>query len=280
MDQKLKVNNSLRQGVQETHASIYAMTNVYNCAVEQNPSLTNATVIDTVDAVQSQLWHYNIMTTLDSHVSIANWGCDFSRYFDTGNRQQNLNTAVEWSVDRFSAVAMGLHDEMHGDITEPLSAGDAWHSNVVAADDLVYAANENVMVIASGDNGDTDSSTVSCHNMIGTSGWPWKHVWEAHSYIYPTTYPDSGSCESQRTEYDGLFGFLQEDTTGLLLLSEFDADIKGGLHDSVQDSENAHLMGYLIDNNLDLTLWALQGFGEVQDDKADMNEIWGVLDNS
>lgn len=303
LNQNLKVEDSFRQGAQAAKADVNAMMNLYNSAVAKNPFLANATVIETFDAVQSKLWDHGIMTVLDNHVSKASWCCDLndgngwwsdapgyldanSRYFDTAKWKDGLKAMAQWSANKPGVVAMSLRNEMRAHITQLSGAGDAWRAHVVPAGNIVHAANPNVLVIVGGENGGTDLSTVSRHGMIDTTGWPGKHVWEAHTYSYTITNPDFGSCAIRRAEYGGLFGFLLEqgkDTTGPLFLSEFGVGMEGGPHDGLNDKDDHYLtclVGYMTDNDADWALWAMQGSYYVRDGQVDKEETWGALDYS
>lgn len=301
LNQNLRVEDSFRQGAAAANADVNAMMNLYNTAVQKNPFLANSTVIEVFDTVQAKLWENNIMTILDNHVSKASWCCNLddgngwwsdgpgyldanSRFFDTNKWHDGLRAMAQWSLSRPGIVGMSLRNEMRAHVTQIPSSGDAWRAHIPPAGKLVHDANPNVLVIVGGLNGGTDLSTVSRHGMIDASGWPGKHVWEAHSYSYTITTPDFGNCGIRRAEYGGFFGFLLvqgKEYTGPLFLSEFGVGMQGGPHDGLNDDDDHYLsclVGYMQDNDADWAHWALQGSYYVRDGQVDKEETWGALD--
>lgn len=301
LNQHLRVEDSFREGAKAAGADVNAMMGLYKSAVDKNPFLSNATVIEVFDAVQSKLWDRGIMTVLDNHVSKASWCCNLddgngwwsdapgylganSRFFDTARWQDGLRAMAQWSKSRPGIVAVSLRNEMRAHVTQIPSAGDAWRAHIPPAGKIVHTENPNVLIIVGGLNGGTDLSTVRNKALLDISAWPGKHVWEAHSYSYTINTPDMGICAIRKAEYGGLFGFVLEQNkayTGPLFLSEFGVGMQGGPHDGLNDKDDHYLnclVSYMENNDADWAHWALQGSYYVRDGVLDKEETWGALD--
>lgn len=72
----LGVEDSFRAGAASAGVDEASVMALYTTAVEKNPFLASATVIDVFDAVESALWDRGVMTVLDNHVSKASWCCN------------------------------------------------------------------------------------------------------------------------------------------------------------------------------------------------------------
>lgn len=296
----MKVLDSFSNGATNAGVDTNGAMDLYHKAVEKNPFLDNATVIEVFDAVQSSLWDKGVMTVLDNHVSKASWCCNLddgngwwsdaagylaanSRYFDTAKWQDGLRAMAAWAKGKPGIVAMSLRNEMRAHITQIPSAGDEWRKHIPPAGKIVHDTNPDVLVIVGGLNGGTDLSTIRTHGMLDISAWPGKHVWETHTYSYTVTQPDFGSCSIRKVEYGGQFGFVLEqgnEKTGPLFVSEFGVGMQGGPHDGLNDKDDHYLScltEYLQSNDADWAHWALQGSYYVRDKVLDNEETWGAL---
>lgn len=296
----LPVEASFRQAAKNSGTDENGMMGLYNAAVQKNPFLANATVIEVFDAVQSALWDKGVMTILDNHVSKAKWCCDLddgngwwsdapgyldanSRYFDHQNWLNGLRDMATWARCKPGIVGMSLRNELRAHITQIPTAASVWLKNMPEAAANVHAANPDVLVILGGLNGGTDLTPLRDHK-LDTSRWAGKNVWEAHSYSFTITTPDFGSCDVRKVNYGLLFGFVLEqgkDNTGPFFLSEFGVGMTGGDKDGLNDKDSKYLsclVDYMSDNDADWSLWAVQGSYYVRDGQLDHEETWGALD--
>jgi hypothetical protein len=296
----LKVEDSFRAAAAAAGVSQDDMMSQYTGAVEQNPFLAGAAVLDVFDRVQSALWDRGVMTILDNHVSKAGWCCDLSdgngwwndapiyyadnsKYFDTRKWLSGLGAMASWSSSRPGIVGMSLRNELRAWVTQIPFAASTWLSYMPRAGDVVHAANPNLLVIVGGINGGTDLSPLR-HNTMKLGSWANKRVWEAHVYSFTVVTPSLGSCDIRKAEFGGLFGFVLEQnkpSTGPLFLSEFGVGMTGGPHDGLSDDDQDYLtclVGYMENNDADWAHWAVQGSYYIRQGTANANETWGALD--
>jgi endoglucanase len=297
----LKVSDSFRAAAGAAGVSQDAMMGLYNQALQHNPSLSGATVLDVFGAVIDALWNHGVMTILDNHVSKASWCCDLndgngwwsdasfyssanSRFFDTNKWLAGLQAMATWSRGQPGIVAMSIRNEMRATWTQFPFAANAWRSHVPKGAMAIHKANPDVLVIIGGLNGATDFTTMR-DNAIDLSGWRNKNVWEAHMYSYSPTAPNGGNCDLAVQEYGGLFGFVLEQGrsfTGPLFLSEFGVGMTGGPENGLSQSDHAYLsclVSYMEGNDADWSLWAIQGSYYVRNKVVDFDETWGALNH-
>jgi endoglucanase len=302
LNQTMTVQDSFINAASAANVSLSNMTDLYNQAVQQNPFLASATVIDVFDAVQSALWSRGVMTILDNHVSRAQWCCDIddgngwwasapgywaanSEYFITQQWLDGLQAMAKWTNSRPGIVAMSLRNELRAQVTQFPFAPSIWLQYMPNAANQIHAANPNLLIVAGGINGGTDLTPLRTTAM-NTGNWTNKHVWEAHVYSYTVLTPNLGSCAAMETEYGALFGFVLEQddaSVGPLWLSEFGVGMTGGDHDGLDDQDYAYLaclVSYMENIDADWSLWAVQGSYYVRQGTVDSNETWGALDYS
>ncbi|KAM3512418.1 hypothetical protein MY11210_003908 [Beauveria gryllotalpidicola] len=305
----LPVRDSFAAAAAATGADAAGLMALHDAAVDMNPFLANATVIDAFDAVQAALWDCGVVTILDNHVSRASWCCDLddgngwwadapgyvaanSRFFDRDEWLRGLRAMAAWARDdddgsRPGIVGMSLRNELRAHVTQMAAAAAVWRENMRGAAAAVHAANPDVLVIIGGLNGGTDLTPLRLRGQttLDTAAWAGKNVWEAHAYSFTLTTPDVGSCRVRKVNYGLLFGFVLEqgkNSTGPLFLSEFGVGMTGGDKDGLNDKDSRYLAclrEYMEDNDADWSLWALQGTYYVRDGKVDAEETWGVLDH-
>ncbi|KAK2594226.1 hypothetical protein QQS21_008068 [Conoideocrella luteorostrata] len=300
LNPSLKVRDSFRAAAQLAAVAEADMLRLYATAVEKNPFLADASVLDVFDRVQSALWDRGVMTILDNHVSKAGWCCDLSdgngwwndaklyspstsRFFDTQKWLDGLQAMARWSTSRPGIVGMSLRNELRATITQIPWAVRTWLDYMPRAGGIVHAENPRLLVIVGGINGGTDLSPLRKNAMSG-GGWVNRRVWEAHAYSFTVVTPSLGSCDIRKSEFGGLFGFVLEQdkpSTGPLFLSEFGVGMTGGPHDGLSDQDHDYLtclVGYMENNDADWAHWAVQGSYYIRDKTVDYNETWGALD--
>ena len=296
----LKVSDSFKAAAGVTGVAEADMMSLYDKAVEKNPFLKDASVLDAFDQVQSALWDQGIMTVLDNHVSRASWCCnltdgngwwsdaqiylaDNSRYFDTQKWQDGLQAMAQWTKGRQGIVGMSLRNELRASWTQIAFAPSTWLEYMPRAGNLIHEANPDLLIMVGGINGGTDLSPLRT-NTMNLGEWANKRVWEAHVYSFTVITPSLGSCDVLKTEYGGLFGFVLEqgnDSTGPLWLSEFGVGMTGGPHDGLSDADYNYLsclVPYMENNDADWSLWAVQGSYYVREGAFDSDESFGALD--
>lgn len=297
----LRVEDSFRAGAKAGGADEAGMMALYGEAVEKNPFLANATVIDAFDAVQAALWDHGVMTILDNHVSRAKWCCDLddgngwwsdapgylaanSQYFDHQNWLDGLTAMAAWARGKPGIVGMSLRNELRAHVTQMPFAASVWRKNMPVAAAAVHSANPDVLVVVGAINGGTDLTPLR-DRKLDTSAWAGKNVWEAHAYSFTVITPDLGSCSVRKVNYGLLFGFVLEQdkvNTGPLFLSEFGVGMTGGPNDGLNDKDSKYLsclVEYMENNDADWSLWAVQGSYYVRDGNLDQDEGFGALDH-
>ncbi|PHH79522.1 hypothetical protein CDD82_2343 [Ophiocordyceps australis] len=302
LNPSISVANSFRRGARAAKVNETTVMALYSAAVEKNPFLNNASVIDVFDRVQATLWDRGVMTILDNHVSRSSWCCDLqdgngwwkdapnpvawtSRYFNTEEWHRGLAAMAAWSRSRPGIVGLSLRNELRAFITQLIQAPKTWLSRMPIAGKLVHDANPDALVIVGGINGGTDLSPVrSRRRKLDTADWAHKRVWEAHSYSFTLTNIGVGICPLQRASYGSLFGFVLKQFrpyTGPLFLSEFGVGLTGGSHSGLSGQDYRYLkclVKYMESNDADWALWAIQGSYYIRNGNIDRNETWGALD--
>jgi endoglucanase len=162
-----------------------------------------------------------------------------------------------------------------------------WYDLVRQGGDLIHATNPNLLILVGGVQSATDLTHVRT-NMLDTSGWLSKHVWEFHAYSFTLTFPNPlHSCAVAADEYNLFNGFVLEEnmpSTAPLVLSEFGVGMTGGppSNSGLVDEDWKYLkclVQYMEGNDADWAVWALQGSYYVRDGVVDFDEGWGLLDH-
>ena len=191
-----------------------------------------------------------------------------------------------WAQEQTGVVGLSLRNELRPtpllqDLNGP---HDDWFRYVAAGAARVHEAFPAALVIVGGSLSATDLSFLRVRS-LDTAAWAGKHVWEMHAYEFTVTFPRLfDSCDVVRSEY-GLFGgfVLEQDRsfTGPLFLSEFGVGMQGGpRHGGLSDADAAYfdcLRGWLVENDADWALWALQGSYYVREGRAEYDETWGLM---
>ncbi|KFA75266.1 hypothetical protein S40288_00156 [Stachybotrys chartarum IBT 40288] len=302
LNTQLGVQESFRAAASAAGVDEGALMELYDQAVEINPFLADATILDIFDAVESALWDRGVMTILDNHVSRAGWCCNLddgngwwrdapiylpvnSQYFVTQDWLDGLQVMARWAASRPGVVGVSLRNELRAHVTQYPWAEATWFDRMPRAARIVHEANPNVLVILGGHNGGTDLTWLR-DRALDTSGWAGKNVWEAHSYSFTVTTPNFGSCDVERVQYGALFGFVLEQdhrSVGPLFLSEFGVGMQGGPNSGLDDDDFQYLtclVEYMENNDADWALWAIQGSYYVREGAINRDEGYGALDNS
>ncbi|KAI1344108.1 glycoside hydrolase family 5 protein [Xylariaceae sp. FL0016] len=280
------------------------MDNMYTSVVSKNPWAVNATTRGAYEAVIAALWKQGVMTILDNHVSKATWCCNIddgngwwdegfgynamnSRYFKTQNWLNGLEAIATWSASQPGVIGMGLRNEIREWLLQGTFNGrEDWYNFLTQAATRVHAANPDLLVIMGGTQSSTDLTHLRTNKNIDWSAWARKHVWEWHAYEFTVTFAlTKGNCDLTKENY-GLFdGFVLEqdkDYTAPLILSEFGFAMAGGSNQGLSDDDKAYfdcLKEYVLSNDGEWSLWALQGGYYVREGVVDHDEGFGLFDH-
>lgn len=144
--------------------------------------------------------------------------------------------------------------------------------------EAVHEANPNVLVILSGLSYDADLSFVRSRpvNLTFTG----KLVFEIHRYSFTNTNTWSSknsndACGEILKSIDDGGGFILRDSP--VFLSEFGIDLRG---ENVNDNRYIGcILGWAAENDVDWSIWTLQGSYYLREGVVGMSEYYGVLDS-
>lgn len=302
----LTVKESFTAAASPAGVSTKDMLGLYAQAVQKNPFLASATILNVYGKVIDLLWARGLFTILDNHVSKASWCCDLadgngwwkdafgyndwnSRYFDTAEWLNALQYMATWSRKNHPGVqAMSLRNEMRAFLLQGANGPqDDWYDRVGRAARAVHAAHPDLLVLVGGVQSATDFLHIRTRKMLDATGWREKLVWEWHAYSFTVTFPDVfSSCDVVKSQYGLFAGFLLEqgkEYTAPLVLSEFGVGMSGGKAENhyIGDKDWSYLkcmVDYSIGNDQDWIVWAIQGSYYVRDKTVDKDETWGMMD--
>jgi hypothetical protein len=284
------------------------MAALYDRVVAHNPWITpNTTTRDVFAAAVDKLFARGVLTILDNHVSKASWCCNLtdgngwwdeafgynswnSRFFHTQNWLTGLQAMAAWSLSHKGVVAMSLRNELRAFLLQDMNGRADWYRYIKQAGDLVHATNPDVLVVVGGVQSTTDLLHLrsgDAEDMLDTSGWRGKHVWEMHAYSFTVTFPDAfKNCDIVKAQYGAFVGFVLEQGkayTGPMILSEFGVGMEGGEFDGLSEKDDRYLnclVSYMQNNDADWAVWAIQGSYYARDGKADADETWGLMNHN
>ncbi|GAB1320814.1 Glycoside hydrolase family 5 domain-containing protein [Madurella fahalii] len=302
LDPAMPVSESFTAAASAAGVPVANMTAIYTQILSHNPWVANATTRDVFAAAVDGLWARGIMTMLDNHVSKASWCCDLtdgngwwdeafgynpwnSRFFHTQDWLTGLQSMAAWAQSHRGVVAMGLRNELRAFLLQDLNGRADWYRFVKQAGDLVHRTHPDLLVVVGGVQSSTDLLHIRTGDMLDTSGWPGKHVWEMHAYSFTVTFPDPfKNCDLVKAQYGLFSGFVLEQGkpyTGPLMMSEFGVGMTGGEFDGLNEQDNRYLeclVSYLESNDAEWAVWAIQGSYYVRQGNVDHDESWGLMD--
>ncbi|KAI1180430.1 glycoside hydrolase family 5 protein [Nemania sp. FL0916] len=284
---------------------VNTMNSMYTQVVAKNPFAASGTNRDAYAAVIAALWNQGVMTILDNHVSKASWCCDLtdgngwwdqgegyiaanSRFFNTDNWLNGLESIAQWATSQPGVIGMGLRNEIRELLVQgTINGREDWYNFLTQAATRVHQANPDILILMGGTQSSTDLTHIRTEKNIDWSGWAGKHVWEWHAYSFTVTFAlASGNCDLLKQAY-GLFdGFVLtqgESYTAPLILSEFGFGQAGGPNQGLSDDDNAYfqcIRDYVVDNDSEWAIWALQGSYYLRQGTFDWDEQFGVLDTN
>jgi len=144
--------------------------------------------------------------------------------------------------------------------------------------EAVHEANPNVLVILSGLSYDTDLSFVRSRHVNLT--FTRKLVFELHRYSFTNTNTWSSknpneACGEILKSIENGGGFNLRDFP--VFLSEFGIDLRGK---NVNDNRYIGcILGWAAENDVDWSIWTLQGSYYLREGVVGMSEFYGILDS-
>ena len=304
LNSEILVSDSFVNAAHAVNVSRQAMQALYQQAVQINPFLANATVLDAVTTVIESLQSKGIMIILDNHVSKASWCCenndgngwfDFGtdptsgRYFDIPNWLNALKTMATFAQAYPGVVGMSVRNEFRPR-SEDANQVTTWTTYVSQAAQIIYKANPNLLIAIGGINFDLDLSFLAT-DPLDTSTFPNRTVWEFHWYSF--SYPKNiVGCSAILAAVRKNAGFLIDGSqafTGPLWLSEFGTSLA-----KPEMEFMSCLSNYTTTYNLGWAIWGLMGsyylkptlqrgpgkITSVVGYGINAPESWGLLDNN
>ncbi|XP_020213289.1 glycosyl hydrolase 5 family protein [Cajanus cajan] len=277
--------------VNATFASLDAPKVVEGIAMH-NPSVLAKTHIQVFEDVVRELGAQNVKVLLDNHVSQPKWCCNdddengffHDRHFDPQEWVHGLTLAAKHFSGNHAVVAMSLRNELHG----PRQNLRDWYKYMSEGALAIHKENPNVLVLISGLNYDTELQFLKSKPLKIDLGK--KMVFETHLYSWSgigtlklkeiwTKQPLNRICANNIKGIDHRAGFL---TTGEkatpLIFTEFGFNEEGA---SVEDNRFLTcLQTYLVGRDMDWGLWAFHSSYYVKHDTVQLDESFGVMDQT
>ncbi|XP_057454557.1 glycosyl hydrolase 5 family protein-like [Lotus japonicus] len=257
---------------------------------KNNPSVLKMTHIQAFEAVVLELGAQNVKVLLDNHVSEPKWCCGdddengffHDRHFDPEEWVQGLTLAAKYFARNKAVVAMSLRNELHG----PRQNENDWYRYMSQGALAIHRANQNVLVVISGLNYDTELQFLRKKPLMIDLGN--KMVFETHLYSWSgigtlklkeiwSKQPLNRICSQSIEGLDQRAGFLTSGKIAApLIFTEFGFDQSGS---TVEDNRFLTcIQTYLVGRDMDWGLWAFHGGYYLREDKVQLDESFGVMD--
>ncbi|KAL1199936.1 Glycosyl hydrolase 5 family protein [Cardamine amara subsp. amara] len=249
---------------------------------KKNPSMIDLPLIEAYKKVVASLGKKNVMVILDNHVTKPGWCCGYNdgngffgdTFFDPATWISGLTKIATTFKGISNVVGMSLRNELRG----PKQNVDDWFKYMQQGAEAVHEANSNVLVILSGLSYDADLSFVRSRpvNLTFTE----KLVYELHRYSITNTHTWSSknpneACGEILKSIENGGGFNLRDFP--VFLSEFGIDLRGK---NVNDNRYIGcILGWAAENDVDWSIWTLQGSYYLREGVVGMSEYYGVLDS-
>ncbi|KAL9292769.1 putative cellulase [Arabidopsis thaliana] len=248
----------------------------------KNPSMIDLPLIEAYKKVVAKLGNKNVMVILDNHVTKPGWCCGYNdgngffgdTFFDPATWIAGLTKIAMTFKGATNVVGMSLRNELRG----PKQNVDDWFKYMQQGAEAVHEANPNVLVILSGLSYDTDLSFVRSRHVNLT--FTRKLVFELHRYSFTNTNTWSSknpneACGEILKSIENGGGFNLRDFP--VFLSEFGIDLRGK---NVNDNRYIGcILGWAAENDVDWSIWTLQGSYYLREGVVGMSEFYGILDS-
>ncbi|ORY10338.1 glycosyl hydrolase family 5 protein-like protein/cellulase [Clohesyomyces aquaticus] len=267
---------------------------VYQQVIKNNPQFNASTTrLQVFDAVAAECSKQGIYVHLDNHMSKGAWCCSTNdgnswfgdTYFNADKWKRGLQFMADHSKSWSSMVSIGLRNEFR----KPDNAGSSqaynwqtWYTHMVAAADLVNAANPKILIFFSGLDFDTTLSPIPGAGDLGggkkfqKSSFKYvdKLVLELHNYQNSAT-----SCDSMKS---GLWnnGFKALDASSVnqmpVVLTEFGYSQTDSSYNGVYAS---CLRKIIPEWDAGWMIWVMAGSYYIRSGTQDYEESWGLVDH-
>ncbi|KAF2259883.1 glycosyl hydrolase family 5 protein-like protein/cellulase [Lojkania enalia] len=268
---------------------------VYQQVLRNNPQFNSSTTrLQVFDAVAAELAKQGIYVHLDNHMSKGAWCCSTNdgnawfgdTYFNTEKWKRGLQYMAEHSKNWSSMISIGLRNEFRKpDITGSSLAYNwqTWYTQVVAAANVVNAANPDILIHLSGLDFDTKLTPIPGADDLGggqrfqlsSFNYANKLVLELHNYQTSAT-----NCDSIK---NGLWnnGFKALDAAAKnrmpVVLTEFGFSQADNSYNRVYAS---CLRRIIPEWDAGWTVWVLAGSYYIRSGRQDYEETWGLLNHN
>ncbi|KAJ4826160.1 hypothetical protein Tsubulata_037362, partial [Turnera subulata] len=255
---------------------------------KNNPSLLPMTVQQAFETVVDAMAKKGLMLVLDNHVSLPIWCCDEddgndffnSREFNPKEWMLGLTIVAQHFKGKSQVVAIGLRNELRGPRQNP----NAWFLYMSEAAKQVHRANPNVLIMAGGMSYATDLSFWK--NKSFGSNFDNKLVLEAHLYSWTgasreiwVQEPVNKVCAERTQSLDDNIAFVSTGQNPVpLFWGEF--GINQQFTSASEDRFLSCFQAYAAERDWDWGLWALQGNYYFRQNHTNMEEYFGLVDNS
>ncbi|CAN8253709.1 unnamed protein product [Cochlearia groenlandica] len=248
----------------------------------KNPYMIDLPLIEAYKTVVAKLKNHNVMVILDNHVTKPGWCCGYNdgngffgdTFFEPATWITGLAKIATIFKGVSNVVGMSLRNELRG----PKQNVEDWFKYMQQGAEAVHKSNPNLLVIVSGLSFDTDLSFLKTRSLPIT--FTRKLVFELHRYSFTNTNtwisknPNEACGEVLKNIEEG-GGFNIRDFP--VFFSEFGIDLRG---ENVNDNKYIGcLLGWLADNDVDWSIWALPGSYYLREGVMGMVEYYGVLDS-
>ncbi|KAL5998251.1 hypothetical protein ACLOJK_009189 [Asimina triloba] len=246
-----------------------------------NPRLLDLTVVQSFQAVVSNLGSNDIMVIIDNHLSKPGWCCSRTDgnaffgdiYFDPDTWINGLSKMASMFKGVSNVVGLSLRNELRG---QRQSVSD-WYRYMQQGAEAVHAANPNVLVILSGLYFDNDLGFLGGKQVqVSFTG---KLVFELHWYSFSdskawATGNVNEVCGRMTGNVMNKGGFLLK--RGFpVFFSEFGMDQR-----NTNQNDNRYMSCYLAaaaDHDWDWAIWSLQGSYYLREGTVGLEEMYGML---
>ncbi|KAG9445510.1 hypothetical protein H6P81_011638 [Aristolochia fimbriata] len=256
-----------------------------------NPSLLSLTVLDAQKAVVDALGKAGVMVVLDNHVSLPQWCCAENDgngffgdiYFDPKVWKRGLRIVAGRYRGNPAVVGVGLRNELRG----PHQSQPVWYQNVKRGVRAIHKANPDVLAMVSGMSYGTDLSFLlqkPLHPDNSTS-LEKKIVYEAHWYSFTngkhndwSNFSPTWVCADLTATFEKMIGAPVAAMNAPLFIGEFGIDFRALNRGDLRFLPCFNKLA--AERDLDWAIWALQATYYRRNDIVDMEETFGVLDQT
>ncbi|RDW89761.1 hypothetical protein BP6252_01793 [Coleophoma cylindrospora] len=283
------------------------LMDTFSTAVGKNPWLQNASTLEAYGAVISALGDHNVMVIMDNHNSHASWCCSLddgngwwdtdavynstnSRYFNTARWLAGLQFMANFSLSHPNVVGISLRNEIRrGEDQDVDGTHAAWWDNIPVAAATVHAGNPDALIMIGGVDYFNDFSFLKT-KPLNRSEFDNKVVYEYHTYSWGSdafgdayvTSSTQTNCTPFNTYLDEKVGYLLEEGkpyTGPVWMGEFGWS-QVPQNDTTEEVYKTCLIEWMSNNDMDWSLWALQGSYYFRTKEVDMDETFGILNHN